>query len=246
MKRCKMLSAIIFLIFFHFLPKDVHAVPTLQLYSENAFYDTTTESWMTYENPFVLQVQGADQPNNLNYIDQVKLYIAVPSQYYNQFGSVRIEGVSSSLEQGFSPATFTSDMFTKVPPVPPDLARSHGIYNDAYYVTVPLENLDVNKNPSDTIINYVDIAEDKTPPGTGTGDIDLYKITYSDFFLIHMDLTGMTHYNNSKKDAMKFAPFSHDADAVIPEPGSLLLLGIGFIGLAVASRFFPALFKSEL
>ena len=80
-------------------------------------------------------------------------------------------------------------------------------------MSLQLQDLEVNKSPSDTIINYVDVAEGAVSPGTDTGDIDVYQIAYSGFFLIHMDLTGMTRYSKSSKDAMEFAPFSHDADA---------------------------------
>lgn len=213
------------------------AVPTLQLYSSGSTYDADTDSWLTLANPFELQVLGADHPNQLNLVDGVKLHIAIPSEFFNSLGTVTIEGISSSLESAFTAQTFTNSDFQQG--IPPELAgwsgnaRTHDVYQDAYFVSVLLDNLQVNKTPADTIINYVDIAQGELPPGTDTGDIDIYRITYNDIFLIHTDLTGMTRYTNSNRDAMKFAPFSHDADAVVPEPSTILLLSSGLLGLGI-------------
>jgi hypothetical protein len=207
------------------------AVPTLQLFSENATYDPVTQSWIITENPFVLQILGADQPNQLSLIDDVTLFIAVP----DSSGSITIQGISTSLESGaFGPLTFDDDDIINGEPPFAGQFPPHGIY-PTFFISIPLEDLQVN-DASDTIINSVDIAEGITPPGTDTGDIDLYQISYSGFSFLHMDLVGTTHYSGNKPSSQEFAPFSHDATAV-PEPGTVMLLGGGLIGLALYRRW---------
>ena len=233
------------LLTFSVFAQSSFAIPILQLYVDGSTYDTATESWMTYDDPFTLQVLGARQQRSLKLVDQVMLHIAVPAEYYRPSGTVTISAIQSSLEHGvFAPLTFTADSF--VHGIPAQLsgtsgsARSHGIYQDAYYLSVQLDSLDVRKTPADKVINYVDIAKGLTP-GTGIGDIDRYLISYSDFFLIHMDLTGVAHYDNKKKDGPIFAPFSHDADAptpppAVPEPATLALILVGLLMAAGMAR----------
>ncbi|MDH4099615.1 MAG: choice-of-anchor N protein [Nitrospirota bacterium] len=223
-------AAILFLS--SYSPDAAHAVPTLQLYSPGAVYDTTTESWFTTDNPFELYVAGADQPTKYDYIKDVTLHIAISSQYYNAAptGSVTIEGVSSSLENGpFTTVTLNASDFTYGQPGA--LNSAHGVY-DAWYASVALENLQVD--------NHLNPVMDYVGGGETLGDIDIYRVTYNDFFLIHLDLTGNAHYVQSGKDkfAPEFAPYSHDLDAdppthPVPEPATFLLMAAGIAGLGM-------------
>ena len=59
----------------------------------------------------------------------------------------------------------------------------------------------------------------------------------SEDFELHFDLYNKktSKQDPNDLDINAFAPFSHDAETV-PEPGSLLLFGIGMVGLAGARR----------
>ncbi len=54
-----------------------------------------------------------------------------------------------------------------------------------------------------------------------------------DGFSLHMDLVGLAHNCNLK---WTFAPFSPDADASAPEPGTLALLAAALAGAFAWTR----------
>lgn len=61
-----------------FVPRVAFGVPALQLYSPQATYDTTTESWVTTADPFELWLVGARTPDRIHRTDKVQLLVAVP------------------------------------------------------------------------------------------------------------------------------------------------------------------------
>ena len=59
------LLAILFLIFYNGIAS---AIPILQLYMPGSQYNPDTESWLSYDDPFELQVLGASHNGNVTRI----------------------------------------------------------------------------------------------------------------------------------------------------------------------------------
>lgn len=104
---------------------------------------------------------------------------------------------------------------------------SHGIF-DTYYLEYTFE-FDIGNTAASYDVQNV-VGEHTGPDTSGTGsyymafNVDTSGL-YSDY-LLHFDLYSLTAPINLK------APFSHDAGTRVPEPGTLVLLGIGMLGVA--------------
>jgi len=233
-----------FTLIFLTVATPVFAVPTLQLYvpgatyyEVNPWFPESEDSWITSDNPFQLHVVGATTPEWVEYIYDVNLYVALLEEEYLLYKDVittslfTIEDNDPNID--FTTVNLTWSDFTTTAGRPYGVAP-HGIY-PTYYACIPLPNLLVGgvNGAGETVYDY-NIGFDPDNPeasGRDAGDNQYYIVSYDPHFrFMHLDLTGIAH---NGKEKFAFAPYSHDVD-IVPEPSTLLLLGVGLIGLAGA------------
>lgn len=229
------------------------AVPTLQLNIEGAtYYDnyviddgaghtfTVNESWFTLDNPFVLDVVGADKPNAITSIQDVKLIVSVQQQFWDPAGSITITGLG---DVSGTSATIGASDFTLgyAEPFDDKTFPSHGVF-PAYYYVLGLDPLLVD-DPAhrEPVYDYNAGYVPGVSTPSGFGDIQQYRVAYDGFFHMHFDLTGVAYGTGKWADGVsKFSPFSHDADGPpgppIPEPSTVMLFVAGLSLLAAITR----------
>lgn len=236
---------------FLFFSGSAMAIPSLQLYIEDGEYDTGSETWVV--NPtsgsFILTAFAMDkdltdsnQGNAFEGDSTAAFLIASLTPKLDDtgsptdlYGTLGINGNSYN-EWTFGPDTIPEDiptvLYEAYTDVGVDEIPDHGIF-DTYYIIHPFLFEDSG-----------DFIFDTQPPNP---DTEATKVGYRKNF--NINLTGLNaelfegvHFDlftlDSESNLYKFAPFSHDAESRVSEPGTMLLLGTGLILIAGIGRKF--------
>lgn len=199
------------------------AIPTLQLdiFSPDTFYDAATESITTSSTEFTLHaLLNPDRDSGLGGEYFISAAILGPIE---SFGSFDFAGNTYGVEEGM---TFGTPPLAEGRQLPP-----HGIF-DTYFFELPISFLGADEAIPYNTQDYPGLGP---IPSEGTGfyfqSFNVDTTNLGEGLSLHFDLyqTG--------SGIVEFAPFSKDASfRQAPEPGTILLLGLGLTGLATWSR----------
>ena len=218
------------------------AIPVLQLGIAGGTYNAATQTIVSSGPSFQLYAfLLANSSNTIS--DTYYLSMALTPQISSSanLGSFTVNGDTVNA---------TSDMTYGIPPLDAlfsgrdagDLA-THSVY-PTYY-----RQLGFNFNSANQSGAFNTMDNPSWGPQSGSGMYyQLFTINTSNLangYAIHFDLyntglciNGVGQCNGAGDiDITQFAPFSHDAESVtVPEPGTLVLMSLGLIGIGLARR----------
>ncbi len=199
----------------------VLAIPVLQVYVEDAVYDSQSESWVLPQSEFPVKLWViADSP-----VSDVKL-----SAVYDALTTptIALTGSTTGNYGGFVDPSVAPDaqyIRTVTDGSSPTLGDgsdlpTHGVYGSgAAWQEFALGDFTLTDSP------LADFYGSLPTPGNKWGQINVYNLAVSGASSVHIDVYD--HVAAGSHVKYTFAPFSHDA--AVPEPTS------GLLAIVVAS-----------
>jgi len=238
----KITGAVLALAAVGFVPIEAQALPTLQLDISGGRYDSSTETIVTNQDVFTLYALLT--PNTFNTLgDTYYISAAVTPQVAApiSLGSFVFNGGTVNI---------TGDMDYGVPPIEAILASDNGdLPNHGVFPTY-FKEFSFQFDSADRINSYdsrnraryggaINTAYSATG-GMYFATFDLDVSSLAEGYELHFDLynTKLNPFSGDV-DMTKYAQLTHDAETTsrsVPEPGTLLLMGSGLVGLYFSRR----------